>query len=75
MVGPNTVGFFKKNYKSCLLILVALRGLIGTLFHSLKVLSMIVFDVKRKVLDTEIFLQYTIANLDSGIIFALFSQE
>ena len=54
---------------------MALRGLIGTLFHNLKVLSLIVFDVERKVLDTEIFLQYTIANLDSGITFVLFSQE
>ena len=75
MVGPNTVGLKKKNYKSCLLILVALRGLIGTLFHSLKALSMIVFDPEPKVLDTEIFLQHTIANLNSGITFVLFSQE
>ena len=76
MVGPNTVGFFKKkNYKSGLLILVALRGLIGTLFHSLKALSMIVFDAEPKVIDTVIFLQHTIANLNSGITFVLFSQE
>ena len=75
MVGPNTVGFFKKNYKSCLLIIVALRGVIGFLFHSLKALSMIVFDAEPKVLDTEIFLQHTIANLNSGITFVLFSQE
>ena len=76
MDGPNTVGFFVfflKNYKSCLLILVALRGLIGTLFHSLKALSMIVSHAEPKVLDTEIFLQHTIANLNSGIAFVLFS--
>ena len=75
MVGPNTVGFLKKNYKSCLLILVAWRRLIGILFHSLKALSMIVFDAEPKVIDTVIFLQHTIANLNSGITFVLFSQE
>ena len=32
-------------------------------------------DTDIKVLDTEIFLQHTIANLDSGITFVLFSQE
>ena len=32
-------------------------------------------DTDTKVLDTEIFLQHTIANLDSGITFVLFSQE
>ena len=54
---------------------MALRGLIGTLFYSLKALSMIVFDAEPKVLDTEIFLQHTIANLSSDITFVLFSQE
>ena len=67
--------FFKKICKSCLLILVAMRGLIGTLFQSLKILSMIVFDAEPKVLETEIFLQHTIVNLNSGIKFVLFSQE
>ena len=52
-----------------------MHGLIGTLFHSLKVLSMIVSDAEPKVLETEIFLQHTIANLNSGIKFVLFSQE
>ena len=54
---------------------MALHGLISTLFHSLKVLSMTVFDVEPKVLETEIFLQHTIANLHFGITFVLFSQE
>ena len=54
---------------------MALRGIIGTLFHSFKALSMIVFDAEPKALDTEIFLQRNIANLSSGITFVLFSQE
>ena len=37
---------------------------------------MIVYDVVTKVLDTEIFLQHSIADLISGITFiALFDQE
>ena len=37
---------------------------------------MIVFDLETKVLDTEIFPQHNIADLNSGITFiALFSQE
>ena len=43
---------------------------------SLKVPVMIVYDVATKVLDTELFPQHTIANLNSGITFTvLFSQE
>ena len=34
---------------------------------------MIVYDVETKVLDTEIFLQHTIADLNSGITFIVFS--
>ena len=34
-----------------------------------------VFDAEIKVLDTEIFPQHTIADLNSGITFILFSQE
>ena len=67
---------FQKVYKSCLLLLVALPGLIVTLLQSLKVSSMIVYDVATKVLDTELFPQHTIADLSSGITFiVLFSQE
>ena len=67
-----TVGF-QKVYKSCLLLLVALPGLIVA---SLKVVAMIVFDVAKKVLDTEKFPQHTIADLNSGISFiVLCSQE
>ena len=37
---------------------------------------MIVFDAEARVLDTEIFPQHTIADLNSGITFiVLFSQE
>ena len=64
---------FQKVYKSCLLLLVALPGLIVA---SLKVVAMIVFDVAKKVLDTEKFPQHTIADLNSGISFiVLCSQE
>ena len=43
---------------------------------SLKAPSMIVFDEKTKVLDTEIFWQYIITDLNSGFTFiVLFSQE
>ena len=43
---------------------------------SLKVNSMNVFDVKKKVLDAEIFPQHTIVDLNSGSTFlVLFSQE
>ena len=67
-----TVGF-QKVYKSCLLLLVALPGLIVA---SLKVVAMIFFDVAKKVLDTEKFPQHTIADLNSGISFiVLCSQE
>ena len=52
---------FQKVYKSCPLFLVVLHGLIGTLLHSsiLKVLTMIVFEVETKILDTKIFPQHT----------------
>ena len=65
------VGFFQKVYKSCLLLLVAFPGLIDIFctVASWKVLSMIVPDVETKVLDIEIFRQYTIADLNSGITF------
>ena len=67
-----TVGF-QKVYKSCLLLLVALPDLIVA---SLKVVAMIVFDVAKKVLDTEKFPQHNIADLNSGISFiVLCSQE
>ena len=49
-----------------------------TLFFTearLKVFSMIVFDREIKVLDTEIFPQHNIADLNSGITLVLFSQE
>ena len=54
---------------------MALRSFIGTLFRSLKVLSIVVLDAEPKVLDTEIFLKHTIGNLNSGIAFVFFSQE
>ena len=55
---------------------MALLGLIDTPVSSLKVFSMTVFDAETKVLDTEIFPQHNIADLNSGITFiALFSQE
>ena len=54
---------------------MALRSFIGTLFRSLKVLSIVVLDAEPKVLDTEIFLKQTIGNLNSGIAFVFFSQE
>ena len=57
------------------MILEALPCLIDTLFHSLKVLSMIVSDAEPKVLNTEIFPQHIIADLNYGIAFVLFSQE
>ena len=41
----------------------------------MKVLSIIVFDAEPKVLDTEIFPQQTIVDLNSDITFVLFCQE
>ena len=62
-----TVGFLE-SFKSCLLLLVALPGFIDTLaVASLKVPAMIVYDVATKVLDTKLFPQHTIADLNSGI--------
>ena len=49
---------FEKSYDSCHLHLVA--------FASLKVISMNVFDTGMKILDTELFPQHNIANLNSG---------
>ena len=64
-----TVGFLV-SFKSCLLLLVALPGFIDTLaVASLKVPAMIVYDVATKVLDTKLFPQHTIADLNSGIHF------
>ena len=77
MLRAFTVGF-QDVYKRCLLLLVAFPGLIDTLLHiaSLKVISMTTFEVKTKILDTEIFPQHTIADLNTGITFiVLFSQE
>ena len=75
------VGFLE-SFKSCLLLLVALPGLIDTLhictctFASLKDPAMIDYDVATTVLDTESFPQHTIADLSSGITFiVLFIQE
>ena len=45
---------------------MALVGLIDFLFHSLKGLSMSVFDAEAKVLDIEVFPQSSIAELNSG---------
>ena len=53
---------------------MALLGLIDTPVSSLKVFSMTVFDAETKVLDTEIFPQHNIADLNYGITF-LFSPE
>ena len=67
-----------KVYQSCLLLLLALLGLIVTLLHnaSLKVPAMIVYDVATMVLDIEIFPQHAFADLISGITFIVsFSQE
>ena len=59
---------FYNVYKSCLLLLIALP--------SSKVLSMIVFDAEKKVLDTKIFLQHIIADLNSEITYTvLLNQE
>ena len=56
----------------------ALSGLTNTLctVASLKVPAMSVYDVATMVLDTELFPQHNIADLNSGIAFiVLFSQE
>ena len=68
MLHTFTVGF-QKILKSCLLLPVALPGLINTLLTvaSLKVPAMTVYDVATKVLDTEVFPQHNIADLNSGI--------
>ena len=69
---------FQKVLKSCLLLFVAVPGLIDTLctVASSKIPVMIVYDVATKVLGTEEFLQHNIADLNSGVIFiVLFSQE
>ena len=76
MLRAFTVGFCKV-YKSCLLLLVALPGLIDTLctVASLKVPAIIIYNVATKVLDTELFPQHTIADLNFGITFILSSHE
>ena len=76
MLRAFTVGFCKV-YKSCLLLLVALPGLIDTLctVASLKVPAIIIYNVATKVLDTELFPQHTIADLNSGITFIVLSSQ
>ena len=77
MLRAITVGF-QKVLKSCLLLLVALSGLIDTLctVASLTVPAMIVYDVAAKVLGTEEFPEHNIAELNSGTTFiVLFNQE
>ena len=62
-----------ESLKSCLLLLMALPGLIDTLAQ-LKVPAMIAYDVATKLLDTESFPKHNIAGLISGITFiVLFS--
>ena len=75
MLRAFTVGF-QKILKGCLLLLVALLGLIDSTVARLKVPVIIVFDVATKVLGTEEFPQHNIAELNSGTtLIALFSQE
>ena len=69
---------FEKVLKSCLLLLVALPGLIDTLctVASLKISTVIVHDVATKVLGTEEFPQHNIVELNSGpTCIVLLSQE
>ena len=77
MLHAFTVGF-QKVLKNSLLLLVAFPDLIDTLgtVASLKVPTMIVYNVAIKVLGTEEFPQHDIAELNSGATFiVLFSQE
>ena len=69
--------WFLESFKSCLLFLVALPGVIDNCaVASLKVPAMIVYDVAMKVRDTESFPQHNITCLISGITFIVFlSQE
>ena len=65
-------------FKSCLLFLVALSGFttLCCTVPSFKCPAMNVHDVATKELDTELFSQHTIANMNSGITFIfLLSQE
>ena len=70
--------FFLKVYKICLLLVVALPGLIDLLFNicQFESFSRNVFAAETKVLDTKVFPQHTIADLNSRNIFiVLLSQE
>ena len=64
------IGFLESLWKSSLLICVALPSLIDSFpqLPASKVFFVHVFGVEIKVLDTEIFPQYTITNLNSVII-------
>ena len=69
---------FQKVYKSYLLLLLVLPSLIDTILHSclLTFSAMIVSDVVTEVLDTELFPQHTITDLNCSITFiVLFSQQ
>ena len=61
--------WFSESFKSCLLFLVALTGLIDTLAQllSLKVPAMVVYEMAMNVLYTKWFHQHNIAGLISGI--------
>ena len=77
MLRALTVGHLE-SFKSCLLFLVALPGLIDTIAQLLAwgPYYMIVYDVAMKVLDTGSFPQHNIAGLISGITFIfLLSRE
>ena len=67
---------FQEVYKSCH-VLVALLGLIDTLctFGSLKIPAMFVCDVAEKVLDTELFAQRAIADLNLWYCIYCFAQS
>ena len=60
---------------SCLLRLVALPTLIEIFLQSCQLGGLIVFKGDKKVLHVEILPQHTIADLNFGITFVLFSQE
>ena len=68
---------FEKVIKSCLLLPAALPGLINTFWtDSLNVPAIIFYDVATKVLDTEVFPQHNMVDLNSGItLFVLFSLQ
>ena len=56
--------WFLESFRSFLLLLLALPGLIDTLLHNRQLEGLIVYDVATEILDIEIFSQHSITDLN-----------